>query len=88
MDIGTCAIHTIHESFKNAEKTSEWDIGKVFKSRSTILLDFPARRQTFEKTPESDLYPLPYCGHRWYESENCLYRAVEIWPSVHLLSIH
>ena len=44
LDIGTCAIHTIHRSFKNPEKASEWDIGKVFKSTSTIFMDSPARR--------------------------------------------
>ena len=33
------------------------------------------------KKSESDVYPLPYCGHRWCENENCLHRAVEIWPA-------
>ena len=32
LDIGTCGIHTIYGSLKNAEKASEWDIGKVLKS--------------------------------------------------------
>ena len=50
---------------KNAEKAGEWDIGKVLKSMSKILMDAPVRREAFEKITEPDVYPLPYCGHRW-----------------------
>ena len=48
--IRTCDIHTIHGSLKNAGKASEWDIGKILKSMSKILMDSPARRETFEKS--------------------------------------
>ena len=71
LDIGTCGIHIIHGSLKNAEKASEWDTGKVLKSMSKILVDFPARMKIFEKITESDVYPLPCCGHIWCENANC-----------------
>ena len=32
LDTGTCGIHTIPGSLKNAEKASQWDFGKVLKS--------------------------------------------------------
>ena len=46
---GTCGIHIIPGSLKNAEKASQWDFGKVLKSLSKTLMDSPARRETFEK---------------------------------------
>ena len=52
---------------------------KFLSLMSKILMHFPARRETFEKITESDVYPLPYCGHRWCKNENYLHRAIEIW---------
>ena len=43
LDIETCSIHNIHGSSKNAEKASEWDIGKVLQCISKILIDSSAR---------------------------------------------
>ena len=43
-------VFTLHGSLKNAEKESEWDIGKVYESMSKILMDFPVRREAFEKS--------------------------------------
>ena len=63
LDIRACGIHTIHGSLKNAEKAVEWDIGKVLKSMSNILMDSPARRETFEKITDYDVYPVPFFGH-------------------------
>ena len=88
LDIRTCGIHTIHGSLKNIERASEWDIGKVLKSMSKILMNPPARRETFGKITESNIYSLPYCSHRWYENENCLHRAVEIWPAFNIFVEH
>ena len=48
---------------------------------SKILIDSHVRRETFEKITESDVYPLPCCGHRWCKNENCLHCAAEIWPT-------
>ena len=42
-------------------------------------MDSPLKRETFEKITESRVYPLPYCGHRWCENEDCLHCAVETW---------
>ena len=69
LDIGTCGFHygSFHGSLKNTEKAIKWDIGKVLKSMSKILMNSPARRETFEKITESDVYLLSYCSHRWCE---------------------
>ena len=83
-----CGIHTIHVSLQNAEKASEWDIRKVLKSMSKILMDSLARRKTFEKITESDVHPVTYCGHRWCKNENCSHRATEIWPAFNTFVKH
>ena len=47
----------------------------------TKLLDeSPARREKYEMVTESNVYLLPYCGHRWCENENCAHRAEQVWP--------
>ena len=46
------------------------------------LTDTPARRQSFESLTETFVFPLPYCGHRWCENENCLERADVAWEAV------
>ena len=80
LNIGTCGLHTIHGSLKAGEKSSMWCIGKTLKAMSNVLTDTPARRDMFQKVTESNQFPLPYCGHRWCENENCLERADKIWP--------
>ena len=80
LDIGTCGLHTVHGSMKTCDK-SVWKIGKVLKAMEGVLHDSPARRDNYEKVTETNIFPLPYCGHRWCENENCLLRAAEIWPS-------
>ena len=82
LHLGTCGLHTIHGSLKAGEKESGWKIGKTLKAMSGILTDTPARRETFENLTETFLYPLPYCGHRWCENENCLERADVVWKPI------
>ena len=40
----------------------------------------PARRDVYESITESNLYPLPFCGHRWCENDKCANRAEIVWP--------
>ena len=81
VDIGTCGLHTIHGSLKTGVKLSGWEIGKILKAMFKLLDESPARRDVFRDVTETDVFPLPYCGHRWCENENCLFRAVAIWPA-------
>ena len=80
LNIGTCGLHTVHGSIKTGEKAS-WSVGKILKAMDGILQDSPARRETFEIVTETNEYPLPYCGNRWSEDENCLQRAGGLWPA-------
>ena len=62
-------------SLKAGEKSSMWCIGKTLKAMSNVLTDTPARRDMFQKVTGSNQFPLPYCGHRWYENENQVYKV-------------
>ena len=57
-------------------------VGKILKSMHIILNDTPARRKTFKKITETNVYPPPYCGRRWCKNEDCLDRADVIWLSL------
>ena len=63
-------------------KSSNWNIGKILKAAWKLLDETLARRELFEKVTETCIYPLPYCGHRWCENEDCARRAELIWPEV------
>ena len=80
VNIGTCGLHTIHGSMKAGAKKSRWNIGKTMKAMWKILDESPARRDVYESITESNIYPLPYCGHRWCENDNCANRAEIVWP--------
>ena len=80
-DIGTCGLHTVHGSLKCGLKESNWNIGKILKAMAKLLDESPARREKYEMVTESVVYPLPYCGHRWCENENCAHRAEKLWPN-------
>lgn len=82
VDIGTCGLHTVHGSLKSGVKLSDWRIGKILKAMFKLLDESPARRDVFRSVTESDVFPLPFCGHRWCENEGCLCRAEKIWPSI------
>ena len=36
-------------------------------------------RETYTKVNEWEDFPLPYCGHRWCENENCVNGSEMIW---------
>ena len=36
-----------------------------------LLNESPAWREKYVALAETNLFPLPFCGHRWYENEDC-----------------
>ena len=88
MQIGTCGLHTVHGSMKARVKNSNWNIEKILTAAWKLLDEAPARRELFEKVTETCIYPLPYCGHRWYENEDCPRCAKLIWPEVKKFVAH
>jgi hypothetical protein len=80
LDIGTCGLHTVHGSLKTSVNNSEWKLGEKLKAMWKFLNECPSRREIYENVAENKVYPLPYCGHRWCENQNCCERAANIFP--------
>ncbi|XP_062864866.1 uncharacterized protein LOC134326630 isoform X2 [Trichomycterus rosablanca] len=78
--IGSCGLHTMHNSFKNG--FTVWQVEKVLKALHYLFHYAPARREDFVLLTKCDRFPLPFCGHRWLENLPAVERAIEIWPYI------
>ena len=56
LNIGSCSLHVIHESFEKGAKESGWNLGNTVHSLSQIFHDTPARREDFIQITGSDLF--------------------------------
>ena len=84
INIGTCGLHTVHNSFKHGEKESDWNIKKLLNSMFKIFDESPSRRADYERinsASKSD-FPLRFCSHRWVENDVVANRALSIWSKV------
>ena len=67
-NVGTCGLHTVNGSLKAGIKEADWKVGKVLQAMHFLLHDFPSRQDTYIQYTETNVMPLPYCGHRWCEN--------------------
>ncbi|XP_066934412.1 uncharacterized protein [Clytia hemisphaerica] len=82
VDIGTCPLHTVNNSFQVGAKNAEWDLKKTLKGIWQIFHDSPARREDYEKETGSTVYPKTFCSTRWTENKPTAERAISIWPYI------
>ena len=82
IDIGTCGLHTTHNSMKHGENSSGWKLNKLLQSIYKIFEEAPKRREKYEEITlaKTSDYLLQFCSHRWVENEIVAKRAIEIWP--------
>ena len=45
---GTCGLHTLHNSMKNGEKASDWNVKNLLSSLHRIFDESPSRRADYE----------------------------------------
>ena len=50
INIGTCGLHTVHNSFKHGEKESDWYIKKLLNSMFKIFDESPSRRAIMKES--------------------------------------
>ena len=65
--IGTCDLHTLHNSMKQGEKASGSNVKKLLSSLHIIFDESPSRRpdcETHTQAISSD-YPLQFCAYSW-----------------------
>ena len=57
VDIGTCGLHTIHDTFKDGEQSTDWMLKEVLNSAYHILHDSPAQRDDYQTVTGSYAFP-------------------------------
>lgn len=82
INLGSCGLHTIHNSFQKGMDAAGWKIKDFLKAIYTVFHDTPARREDFENITGKSLYALKFCAHRWVENARVAVRAVEMLPSL------
>lgn len=55
---------------------------KLLKSIHTLFHNVPARREDYVTVTRSNVFPLPFCAHRWVDNLPVVERALEVWPSL------
>ena len=75
MAIRTCRLHAVHNSVKAGIKSYWWIVGKVMKAMWKLLNESLAWREKYVALEKTNLFPLLFCGLRWYENEDCAERA-------------
>ena len=80
IDIGSCGLHSIHNSFRSAIDSTEWGVPQTLAALHRLFKDAPARREDYEQLTQQSLYSLNYCSHRWVENAVACQRALDIFP--------
>ena len=47
IDINTCGLHVVLQTFKNGTELTDWNIKKVLQEKSQLLHDYPTRRKDY-----------------------------------------
>ena len=84
LDLGTCGLHTVHNSFKHGESASGWKMKKMMSSLYKIFHESPSRRADYKQiSGASDKdFPMQFVSHRWVENEPVAKKAREIWIKI------
>ena len=82
VNIGSCGIHTVHNSFKAGVVASEWSISSLLSSLYYHFKDSPARREDYVKVTGNSQLPLKFVSHRWLENVVVSERALNIWRNI------
>ena len=61
LNIGTCSLHIVHESFEKGAKEFGWNLGNTLCSLWQIFHD---RKEDFIQITGNDLFPFWFCQHR------------------------
>ena len=69
INIGSCGLHIVHNSFKTGATATEWKVEALLSSLYYLFKDSPARREDFSKVSGSTRLPLKFVNHRWLENE-------------------
>jgi hypothetical protein len=85
LEVGSCGLHTVHNSFRKGYETCGWEISDFLQSLHTLWKDCRSRRHDYETVTAGiagcDLWPLKFCKHRWLENVGPAQRATDLLPA-------
>lgn len=82
LNVGSCGLHTVHNSFKSGAEAAGWRIGSVLSALYYMFKDSPARCEDYSKISGCAQFPLKFVYHRWLENAAVSGRAIEVWPHI------
>eukprot|EP00745_Piridium_sociabile_P000848 TRINITY_DN105482_c0_g1_i2.p2 TRINITY_DN105482_c0_g1~~TRINITY_DN105482_c0_g1_i2.p2 ORF type:complete len:148 (+),score=31.31 TRINITY_DN105482_c0_g1_i2:920-1363(+) len=68
LEIGTCGLHVMHNSFSAGCAAATWNIETFLSSAYYLFHDSPARRDDFLEICGAVQFPMKFCKHRWLEN--------------------
>ena len=69
-------------AFRSGVIKTKWGIDPVLKALHNLFDESPAKREDYIKVTGSEMFALPFCGHRWIEDKKVAERALQIWPHI------
>ena len=84
IDIGTCGLHTVYNSFKYGKKDGNWNIKKLLNLRFKLFDESPSRcagHESFTSASKCD-FTLRFYFHRWIGNDFVSRKALSIWPKM------
>ena len=82
INVGSCSLHVVHGAFRSDESKTKWGIDTLLKALHNLFDESPAKREDYTKITGSDIFPLPFCSHRWLKDKSVAERALQIWPQI------
>ena len=64
LDIGSCSLHVVHKSFTAGVEKSGWKWKNLLNGAYYVLHNTATRREDYESTAWSTVYPLKFCSTR------------------------
>ena len=80
LNIGSCGLHVIHNSFRDGCFAAEWEVETFLSSVRWLFKDSPARHEDYTSVTSCTCFPLDFCRHRCLENVPVVERALEIIP--------
>ena len=83
-DLGTCGLHTAHNTFKHGEKASDWQLKKWMSSMRKIFYEAPGKRidyKTVTDATEKD-HHMQFLTKRYVENDGAAKKARVIWSKI------
>ena len=84
IDIGTCVLHTVYNSFKYGKKDGNWNIKKLLNLMFKLFDESRSRCAGHESITSASKcdFTLRFYSHRWIGNDVVSRKALSIWPKM------